>query len=144
MRGSGGAADASWAHDLPDLVAGFVAKGARVNRETTREPLLHMAARRNHVQSVRALLQHGADTTAIYNADGSALDVALEKGYTEVVALLGGGEGGGGEGGGGSGTAPADATRRAEHEKKPERSPLSGWKSAEAYKEAMIMAMEMR
>ncbi|XP_067683719.1 ankyrin-3-like isoform X3 [Haliotis asinina] len=50
---------------------------------------LHLAADKNRVDSVKFLLEHGADKTKKTLVGKTAFDMASEKGHTEVMELLG-------------------------------------------------------
>lgn len=49
---------------------------------------LHEAARGGHVQVVRLLLDHGADSTFRDSAGKTPLDIAVQRGYSGIVDLL--------------------------------------------------------
>ncbi|XP_046548748.1 ankyrin-1-like isoform X1 [Haliotis rubra] len=50
---------------------------------------LHLAAEKNRVDSVKFLLEHGADKTKKTLLGKTAFDMASDKGHTEVMELLG-------------------------------------------------------
>ncbi|HEV8068540.1 MAG TPA: ankyrin repeat domain-containing protein [Planctomycetaceae bacterium] len=80
---------ANW--DLAFLVRARLADDpSLVNIMDGRTSPLHEAARENHIQIVRLLLDQGANPR-IVNGDGKTpLDLAIEKGHAEVAEMLGG------------------------------------------------------
>ena len=49
---------------------------------------LHDAARTGFLDTVRLLVQHGADPQARDNTDSRPVDLARDNGHTDVVAFL--------------------------------------------------------
>jgi ankyrin repeat protein len=64
--------------------------GADLNSRTdnTRSTALHLATERNHTGIVKLLLEYGVDKNAIDEEGKTALIIAAQKGFLEVVKLL--------------------------------------------------------
>ncbi len=73
-----------------DIVSLLVAKGALVNDASNRFETtpLHLASEENHADTVRALLGHGANFTAVEINGYSALTQAGWRAHWEVVEVL--------------------------------------------------------
>jgi hypothetical protein len=67
----------------------FLAKGADPKaRDRQGGPALHWAAGSGRAETVRLLIEHGADVTARDHNDMTALQVAVKRGHEAVAALL--------------------------------------------------------
>ena len=73
-----------------EIVSLLIAKGASVNDVSNRFETtpLHLASEENQVETVRALLQHGADMTVVEINGYSAMTQAGWREYWDVVELL--------------------------------------------------------
>jgi len=77
-------------HGNADIVELLIAHGANVNHRGWRhnDTALQVAALHDHLDVVRLLLKHGADRNYRDMVNKTALDLAKERGHTNVVALL--------------------------------------------------------
>ena len=74
------------AREGPGLLAGYLAAGAPAGlTNAAGDSLLMLAAYHGHADTVRLILQHGADANAANDRGQTPLAGAVFKGYTDVV-----------------------------------------------------------
>jgi uncharacterized protein len=73
-----------------DIVELLIQQGSEVNRVELSHgwTALLWAAKRGHLETVKVLLQHQADTTVIDDSGKTALDYARDNGFDQVALLL--------------------------------------------------------
>jgi cytohesin len=73
--------------EVIELLLAHAAEINARNREDGATPL-HFAASFGRLDAVKALVEHGADTGLKTGKDSTALQLAAENGFTDVVAFL--------------------------------------------------------
>ncbi len=77
-------------NNFSDIVELLILHGAEVNRVERSHgwTALLWAARLGHIETVRILLQHQADTTIIDDQNKTALDYVRDNGFEQIAVLL--------------------------------------------------------
>lgn len=74
--------------DRGPVITRLARAGARLNTRLEFETALHMAARENHVEAIRALAAAGADMNARAPDYDTAVMVAVDRGHVQALAAL--------------------------------------------------------
>ncbi|KAF4425726.1 Ankyrin-3 [Colletotrichum fructicola] len=88
-KGSAQSGSTTLQHINPEIVPFMLKDGVGVNyRNDDGFTALHISAISGHIDTVRILLNHGADATIVDNSGATPLDYAIDGGHEEVVNLI--------------------------------------------------------
>lgn len=71
-----------------EIVSWLIARGANPNGISNQENPIHAAAQLGHLETIKVLIESGADLNAKDHTEDTALHKASRGGYLEVIELL--------------------------------------------------------